>query len=111
MLRKYFFGIETAVPLGLIINEVVSNSLKYAFPQGEGEITLKLHRKLEGFDLQISDNGVGMPEEIDFTTTESLGLQLVSALVNQLDGSVELRRDNGTCYRINFKELKYKDRI
>jgi two-component system, sensor histidine kinase PdtaS len=106
-----FLGIETAVPLGLIINELVSNSLKYAFPHGEGEITLKLHRRPEGFELQISDNGIGMPKEIDFTTTKSLGLQLVSALVNQLDGTVELKRDNGTCYWIKFKELKYKDRI
>ncbi|MCE7698081.1 MAG: sensor histidine kinase, partial [Methanobacterium paludis] len=73
-----FLGIETAVPLGLIINELVSNSLKYAFPHGEGEITLKLHRRPEGFELQISDNGIGMPEKIDFTTTKSLGLQLVS---------------------------------
>jgi two-component sensor histidine kinase len=97
--------------LGLIKNEVVSNSLKYAFPHGEGEITLKLYRRPEGFELQISDNGIGMPEEINFTTTKSLGLQLVSALVNQLDGTVHLKKENGTCYQINFKELKYKDRI
>ena len=109
--EEIFLGIETAVPLGLIINELVSNSLKYAFPHGEGEITLKLHRRPEGFELQISDNGIGMPEEIDFTTTKSLGLQLVSALVNQLDGTIKLKRENGTCYQINFKELKYKDRI
>ena len=109
--EEVFLGIETAVPLGLIVNEVVSNSLKYAFPDGEGEITFKMHRRLDGFELRISDNGVGMPKESDFNTIKSLGLQLVSALVSQLDGSVELKRYKGTSYRINFKEQKYKDRI
>ncbi len=109
--EEIFFSIETAVPLGLIINELVSNSLKYAFPQEKGEITLKIYKKLDGFTIQISDNGVGMPDEIKFTTTDSLGLQLVSSLVNQLDGSVELKRHNGTSYLINFKEQKYRNRI
>lgn len=107
--ERVFLNIETAMPLGLTVNEIVSNSLKHAFPGGEGTINLKLHRVLDGLELQISDNGVGMPE--NFKETNSLGLQLVSALVNQLDGTVELKVDNGTCYNIKFRELRYKKRI
>ncbi|GAI89221.1 unnamed protein product, partial [marine sediment metagenome] len=80
-----FLGIDTAIPCGLIINELISNSLKYAFPEGgQGEIRIELHPEKEGkFTLIVSDSGVGFPKDLDFRNTESLGLQLACTLVDQ----------------------------
>jgi len=98
-------GIDTAIPCGLIINELVSNSLKHAFPDGrEGEIKIILSSTDENeVELIVSDDGVGIPEELDFRNTASLGLQLVVALVEQLQGEIELNRAKGTEFRIKFK--------
>lgn len=108
-----YLNIETSVPLGLIISELVSNSLKYAFPESEdGEISIKLHKQNRGYELIISDNGIGIPKTIDFkNNTTTLGLRLVNILVNQLDGSIELDRTEGTKYTIKFQELIYNKRI
>ena len=97
-------SIDNAIPCGLILNELVSNSLKHAFPEGrEGEIRITL-RPLEGkFELVVSDNGVGIPEDLDIRNTKSLGFRLVTSLVNQLDGEIELSRTEGTEFRITFK--------
>jgi len=114
---KIFFDIDTAVPLGLIINELVSNSLKYAFPhQEKGVMSISLHEKPDNrgageYVLRVRDDGVGFPEDLDFHNTPSLGLQLVNNLVHQLDGSIELVRGDGTCFHINFREQRYKDRV
>ena len=97
-------SLNHAYPLGLTINELVSNSLKYAFP-GErvGEITvsmMKLDKKLE---LIVKDDGVGMPESFDWKNPNSLGLKIVRTLVeNQLDGSIDLDNTNGTKFTIKF---------
>ena len=100
-------GMDRAIPCGLLINEVVSNSLKHAFPDHrEGEIEVAL-RPVNGqeFELIISDDGIGMPEENDFDAADSLGLMLVKILaVDQLDGAVDLDRDGGTTFRIRFKK-------
>jgi len=105
-------GIDMAIPCGLIINELVSNSLKHAFPGGrEGEISISLQGRatsLPNFVLTVSDNGIGFPKDLDFRNTESLGLQLVTVLVNQIGGTIELNRDSGTEFKITFKELKKK---
>lgn len=108
-----YLNIETAVPLGLIISELVSNCLKYAFPEDKkGMITIDFHMIKEGeYQLIIEDDGVGLPQDIDMETTESLGLRLVESLVNQLDGTVELQRKQGTKYLIRFRELEYMKRI
>jgi two-component sensor histidine kinase len=112
-----FFDIDTAVPLGLIINELVSNSLKYAFPnQEKGVISISLHEKSSNGDageysLYVKDDGVGFPEDLDFHNTPSLGLQLVNSLVKQLDGSIELVNDTGTCFHVLFMEQRYKERV
>ncbi len=100
--------INTAIPCGLIINELVSNSLKYAFPNNrEGEIQIKLYAsKDDTFSLIVRDNGIGLPEDLDFRDTESLGLQLVVALVEQLKGTVELDRSEGTAFEIVFEKPK-----
>ncbi|MCI0695685.1 PAS domain S-box protein [candidate division KSB1 bacterium] len=99
---KILLDIDTAIPCGLIINELVSNSLKHAFPQGTaGEIRIGLHENPDGkMILIVGDNGAGLPTEIDFRNTESLGLQLVSTLTDQLDGTLELDRSQGTTFKI-----------
>ncbi|BDZ69600.1 hypothetical protein GCM10025861_01170 [Methanobacterium petrolearium] len=105
-------GIDTAIPLGLIINELITNSVKYAFPNhGKGNIKTIFKLKNQGYVLIISDNGIGIPEDLEPGKTETLGLQLVMSLVKQLDGTLKLDRENGTRYTIKFKELKYKERI
>ena len=94
--------IDRAIPMGLIINELVSNSLKYAFPDGRGgRIAIELHAgEGEPFVLAVSDDGVGLPEGVDLEQTESLGLRLVTSLVSQLEARVELDRSAGTTFRI-----------
>lgn len=110
-------GIDTAIPCGLIINELVSNSLKYAFPKGkDGEIRISLQRIADVtsgmFELIVSDNGVGISPELDLKKTESLGLRLITNLAeNQLQGNVEINREQGTKFQIRFKEAQYKQRI
>jgi two-component sensor histidine kinase len=97
-------GISEAIPCGLIINELVSNALKHAFPDGrEGEITIQLQRAgANQIALTVSDSGVGLPEQVDFRKAPSLGLTLISSLVDQLDGAIELDRSKGTAFTITF---------
>lgn len=140
-----FLDVNTAIPCGLIINELVSNSLKYAFPSipvqdryesKKGEIKISLRRiddlkpkpqDMESnttsksanggnscnrnsrdidskIELIVNDNGMGIPEDIDFRDTKSLGLQLVNTLTSQIDGTIELNRENGTEFRIRFEK-------
>lgn len=98
------WGLDTAIPASLIINELISNSLKYAFPEGKtGEIAVELHSNdLAFFTLVVSDDGVGIPEHIDVERTESLGLQLVHAFTQELDGTLSLDRSKGTKFIITF---------
>ena len=105
-------NIDTAVPCGLIISELVSNSLKYAFPpETEGEILISLKLMDDKYELIIRDNGMGMPVDIDFNKLETLGLLLVNTLTEQLDGEITIIRDKGTEFIIRFEEQKYKNRI
>jgi PAS domain S-box-containing protein len=98
-----FLALDSAIPCGLIINELVSNTLKHAFSNhSAGHITVDLHQEGEKNVLVVSDNGVGLPVGLDVHTTETLGLQLVSALVQQLDGTLELERGSGTVFKISF---------
>lgn len=104
-------SLDTAVPCGLVINELVSNSLKHAFPdQCGGLIRINLLPEGDGYLLSVSDDGVGFPADLDFRHTESLGLRLVNILVAQLSGSIALHNENGTRFDIHFAELKYKER-
>ncbi len=137
--EKVFLGMDTAVPLGIIVNELVSNSLKHAFAgEKEGEIYIELHRSRENSTLQnknpdnsgntksrpqnnertdlngitedkeekltliVRDNGRGFPENLDFRNTTSLGLQLVTTLVDQIEGDIKLDRSKGTGFEISF---------
>jgi PAS domain S-box-containing protein len=104
-----FFDMDTAIPLGITVNELVSNSLKHAFSgRDKGEIQIKLHREERDSDenasyiLTVSDDGVGIPENIDIEDLEGLGLQLVTTLVDQLNGELELKRNSGTEFAIKF---------
>jgi PAS domain S-box-containing protein len=100
------FGIDTAIPCGLIINELVSNSLKHAFPGGTGLITIDMKEQPEGvYTLMIGDDGIGIPEDFDITTSDSLGLQLVKGLVEeQLAGELEMHNEQGTTWKIIFQK-------
>jgi two-component sensor histidine kinase len=101
-------GVDTAIPCGLVINELVSNSLKYAFPDGRtGDVTVALQRANGVHTLTVADDGVGFPADLDFRATDSLGMQLVTALVNQLEGTITLDRTKGTTFIITFKPAPY----
>jgi PAS domain S-box-containing protein len=105
-------NIETAVPCGLIISELISNSLKYAFPNNiNGEITISLKSKQDTYQLCICDNGIGLQEDINFNDLKTLGLLLVNSLTEQIDGKMTIHREQGTQFEITFKELKYEERI
>ncbi len=108
--EEVFLKVDAAIPCGLLLHELLSNCLKHAFPGGRpGAIRIDLWSNPEGhLCLLVRDNGVGLPEELDFLNTDSLGLQLVKMLAEQLDGTIELVRDTGTVFRITFAGLKYQ---
>lgn len=98
-------NINTAIPCGLIVNELVSNALKYAFPNGQrGEIVVQLrHHDVPGrIVLNVRDNGVGIAPELDWENASTLGLQLVQALTQQIRGTLTLNRSGGTAFSINM---------
>jgi len=126
-LEQVYLNIDTAIPLGIILNELISNSLKHAFPGGrKGEIQINLRRietfatknknsgsnegciEKNNFDfiLKVSDNGIGIPEEIDIQNAETLGLQLVNILIEQIDGCYNVKSDNGTEFTILFNNIE-----
>ncbi|AKB78225.1 sensory transduction histidine kinase [Methanosarcina horonobensis HB-1 = JCM 15518] len=125
-LEQIYLGMDTAIPLGIIVNELVSNSLKHAFPdRREGEISIALKRaekftvngkcfKLENgcteenfnYVLAVSDNGISIPEGTDFRTADSLGFQLINILVEQIDGCIELRKDKGTEFIVSICKIE-----
>ena len=106
----FSIGMETAVPMGLIINELVTNSIEHAFSQGNGDIDLNLHKNCETFILTVKDNGIGLPESLDPKNVKTLGLRLVNSLVEQIDGNMEVEVESGTTFKITFEELKYSKR-
>ena len=101
------FNIDTAIPCALIINELVSNAFKYAFPNGrEGEIRIRLNQTGgEDLNLCISDNGVGFPAHVDWEHTDSLGLHLVRSLTDQLNGTIKCHFDQGARFDICFRPV------
>ena len=107
--QAHFFKIDTAIPCSLILNELISNCYKYAFPKNrKGNIYLnfgmeKATKTGGSFILEVADDGVGIPEEIDIKNTTSLGLQLVDLLTEQIEGKLDLDRKNGTKFTIRFQ--------
>ena len=105
-------NMETAVPCGLIISELISNSLKYAFPNKmKGEIIVSLKSIEDKYELMIRDNGIGLPEGLDLNNLKSLGLLLVKVLTEQIEGELIINSENGTEFKIIFKELEYIKRF
>ncbi|HEV7868471.1 MAG TPA: sensor histidine kinase, partial [Chthoniobacteraceae bacterium] len=103
---RVMLPVDSAVPCGLIVNELVTNCFKYAFAGTEtGEICVSMKRiDAAQLRLSVSDNGVGFPKDLDFRNTESLGMQLVTTLADQLDGTVALKNGCGTTFEISFPE-------
>ena len=112
-IQPVFLNIETAHPCGLIVNELIANALEHGFPNNKkGKIFVSLRTEKNSLIvLKIKDNGVGFPANLDFYNTESLGLQLISTLTEQLEGKITLDRSEGTSFTIIFSELDYCDRI
>ncbi|HMD89196.1 MAG TPA: GAF domain-containing protein [Anaerolineaceae bacterium] len=118
-IEDIYLGVDTAIPCGLIINELVSNALKYAFPDGRrGQVWIILAGQghpvggVEGsniYTLIVQDNGIGFPKDLDFNATDTLGMQLVNILTKQLNGSIRMERDAGTKFTINFTERKIRN--
>lgn len=103
-LDNLFLSLDASIPCGLIINEIISNSLKYAFPDNrDGIIFVTLRVIKNQVKIEVGDNGVGIPESVDIKHTQTLGLQLVDTLVEQLNGTLNLKRNKGTTFIIEFK--------
>ena len=102
-LQDIQLNLDTAIPCGLIINELLTNSLKYAFPEGKkGKISIDIKQQDKLITVSIADNGKGFPKEVDFRNTESLGLQLVVSLIEQINGKIKLDTKKGTKFTIEF---------
>lgn len=98
-----FFDVDTAVPLGLIINELATNAFKYAYgDHSRGSFSITLTKEGDYYSLNVRDNGQGLPDEIDIKKTKSLGLRLVRMLSQQLEGEFEFERENGTSFNLKF---------
>ncbi len=113
-LQKVELNIETAHPCGLLVNELISNALEHGFPgQRKGNIWISLQQNShhQKFVLNIRDDGIGFPENLDFRETESLGMQLVCTLTQQLEAEIELQRCQGTSFKLIFPELNYRSRL
>jgi len=103
-LETMSLNVDSAVPCGLIINELVSNSLKYAFPEGRrGEVRIDLHARQSGMArLVVADDGIGLQGHVDWATARSLGLRLVRSLAEQLGAEVEVQSAAGTQIQLTF---------
>ncbi|MDO9036245.1 MAG: PAS domain S-box protein, partial [Methanoregula sp.] len=102
---KIMLSIDTTIPLGLILNELISNALKHAFPNGRtGTLSITVREEDKALYLTIKDDGIGVPADFDWRNAETLGLRLVCSLVEQLDGTIELDRSVGTAFTIVVKE-------
>ena len=109
-IKDVLLDLNTAIPCGLIINELISNSLKHAFPNSsKGEINVVMHMlNNEKVELIVSDTGIGFPKDLDFRNTQSLGMQLLLSLAGQLEGTIELDRSSGTTFTITFRKPEDK---
>lgn len=101
-----FLPLEQSISLGLIINELISNSLKYAFPHGSGEINIQLTQTENQYHLIVADDGIGLPPDLDLASTETLGMQLVHSLTDQLEGTLLYNGKKGTKFQVFFPVVK-----
>ncbi len=106
--------IDTAVPCGLVLSELISNALKHAFPgDRKGQISIRLHQaEDETITLQVSDDGIGVPGDLHLEQSDSLGLQTVVGIIErQLQGDINLETDRGVAWQIRFRDLLYSPRV
>jgi PAS domain S-box-containing protein len=109
---RFSVNIETALPCGLIINELLTNSLVHAFREDEtGNIEIKFFKVDNKYNLIYKDDGIGIPDNVDINNPTTMGLQLIKTLTKQIDGKVEIIKENGTEFKIVFSELHYNKRI
>lgn len=102
--ERIYLDINRAIPCGLIVNELVSNSIKHGFPDGtQGEITVDFNREGDRYVLNVSNNGVQFPDDLDIDNCTSLGLKLVSSLSKQLKGSITLNTKDITRFTLEFR--------
>lgn len=105
--KDFNLDMDTAMPCGLLVNEIVSNAYKYAFPAPQsGKILIELKKDNGKMMLGVYDNGVGFPDNFDFEKAESLGMQLIQALTSQLDGELKVSHENGTSFEVTFQYPK-----
>jgi PAS domain S-box-containing protein len=108
-IEEIFLNLDTAIPCGLLLNELISNAFKHAFSEQElGELTINFNQIVEGKNLQliVSDTGKGFPLELDIEKTNSLGLRLVRALTRQIRGKLIIENDNGAIFKVIFPQSK-----
>jgi PAS domain S-box-containing protein len=112
-IEEVYFDLQTAIPCGLILNELITNSLKYAFPDGrKGTMEISLTALGNNlYQLVVHDDGIGFPDGPDIENPKSFGIQIVKLLADQLGGKVLLKRDFGTTFEISFKDSLYNPRI
>ena len=105
-IKNVMLNINTAIPCGLIINELITNTLKHAFPnKAEGSLSIKMEKlESESFVLEVQDTGIGLPADVDPNHVKTLGLQLITSLVQQLNGEMKYSNCNGTCFRLEFTQ-------
>ncbi|WP_424357411.1 histidine kinase dimerization/phosphoacceptor domain -containing protein [Methanocella sp. MCL-LM] len=104
----FTFSIDTSIPLGLIINEIISNSFKHAFPDGrKGKISITIKKGENGnFRMEITDDGVGFKEDVDIKNTRTLGMNLIFALTEQINAEIKIEKENGVRYEVIFPDAK-----
>jgi two-component sensor histidine kinase len=105
-------AIEMAIPVGLIINELVTNCIKHAFPHdGEGSISITFQKIGSEYILEIKDDGIGIPDNLIIQNSPNMGMELVNALIDQIDGKLEVKNLNGTIITIKFRKVHYSSRF
>jgi len=113
--KNIFFDVDTAIPLGLIVNEIVTNTYKYAFKDKNDEvnkISIEIEKQKDAtYKLIIEDNGIGIPEDFNIETSKSIGLKLVKRLIKQLHGTFQLIRKPGTRFVLTFKDSSIRNQI
>jgi two-component sensor histidine kinase len=102
--KDIFMSIDYAIPCGLIINELITNSYKHAFKgRKKGMILIRLTLKQNKYTLEVKDDGIGIPNKINIAESRTFGLKLISTLVDQMRGSIQITRTKGTLFTIIFE--------
>jgi two-component sensor histidine kinase len=108
-IEKNTMEIDSAITCGLLLNEIITNSLKHAYTDNRDDKQLKVHmvkQKNKKFKLIVQDNGKGLPEDFDINTTKSLGIQLIKGFINELKGTYDIKNESGTIYDIEIEAMK-----